>query len=359
MSERPSIRERLLSLPKTDLHVHLDGSLRPATMLELALEYGVPMPSADAHALYEHMVVRDARNLVDYLARFDTTLSVMQTAESLERVAYELAEDSAAENVRYLEVRFSPVLSTRAGLTMHEVVDATLAGLRRAEAEYDIRTGVIICALRHMSPDTSLALARVALDFKDRGVVAFDLAGPEDGEPPKKHLGAFQLVADGNLGLTIHAGEAFGAASIHQAVHTCHANRIGHGTRLFEDPELLRWVTDFRVPIEVCLTSNVQTRATDSYAAHPLRQYFDAGAVLALSTDNRLMSGTTMTDEYLHAHEALGFDWDELRALARSGFEAAFLPLREKQALLRRMDREIAGLWNGLEPPASGERMRG
>jgi adenosine deaminase len=223
------------------------------------------------------------------------------------------------------------------------VVEASLAGLRRAERDHGIGTGVIICALRHMSPDTSLALARVALDFKDRGVVAFDLAGPEDGEPPRKHLAAFQLVADGNLGLTIHAGEAFGAASIHQAVHTCHANRIGHGTRLYEDPDLLRWVTDFRVPIEVCLTSNVQTRAADSYETHPLRQYFDAGAVLALSTDNRLMSGTTVTDEYLHAHESLGFTWDELRALARSGFEAAFLPWREKQELLERFDTEAHG----------------
>lgn len=343
MSKRTSMRERLIALPKTDLHVHLDGSLRPATMLELAREYGVSMPAEDAEALYEHMVVRDARNLVDYLARFETTLSVMQTADALERIAYELAEDSAAEGVRYVEVRYSPVLNTRRGLSMHEVVEATLAGLRRAERDHDIRTGVIICALRHMSPDTSLALARVALDFKDRGVVAFDLAGPEDGEPPKKHLAAFQLVADGNLGLTIHAGEAFGAASIHQAVHTCHANRIGHGTRLYEDPDLLRWVIDFRVPIEVCLTSNVQTRAADSYEAHPLRQYFDAGAMLAISTDNRLMSGTTVTDEYVHAHESLGFTWEELRALARSGFESAFLPWKEKQELLRRFDEEVGG----------------
>ena len=343
MSERTSFRDRVASLPKTDLHVHLDGSLRPATMLELAREYGVSMPAADAAALYEHMVVRDARNLVDYLARFDTTLSVMQTTDALERIAYELAEDSAAEGVRYIEVRYSPVLNTRRGLTMHQVVEATLAGLRRAERDHDIRTAVIICALRHMSPDTSLALARVALDFKDRGVVAFDLAGPEDGEPPKKHLAAFQLVADGNLGLTLHAGEAFGAASIHQAVHTCHANRIGHGTRLYEDPDLMRWMIDFRVPIEVCLTSNVQTRAAESYEAHPLRGYFDAGAVLALSTDNRLMSGTTVVDEYVHAHESLGFTWDELRALARSGFEAAFLPWRDKQALLRTFDEEMGG----------------
>ncbi|MGH7506874.1 MAG: adenosine deaminase family protein, partial [Longimicrobiales bacterium] len=146
------------------------------------------------------------------------------------------------------------------------------------------------------------------------------------------------------LGLTIHAGEAFGAASIHQALHTCHANRIGHGTRLFEDPDLLAWVTDFRVPIEICLTSNVQTHATAGYEEHPLRRYFDAGVRVAISTDNRLMSGTTVTDEYLHAHRALGFDWTELCQLARMGFEAAFLPYREKQAMLARVDAEIAAL---------------
>jgi adenosine deaminase len=343
-----NVTEKLVrALPKTDLHVHLDGSVRPETMIELAVEQGKRLPATDADILREHMVVRDARSLVEYLERFETTLSILQRRDALERVAFELAEDAAAEGVRYLEVRYSPVLNTREGLTMHQVVDATLRGLARAEREHAIRARIIICALRHMSPDVSLELARVALDYKDRGVVAFDLAGPENEYPPKKHLAAFQRVADGNLGLTIHAGEAYGARSIHQALHTCHANRIGHGTRLYEDGALLRWVADFRVPIEICLTSNVQTRAVESYEEHPLRSYYDAGVVVALATDNRLMSGTTVTAEYLHAHQALGFTWEELCAIARSGFEAAFLPFAEKQALLELVDAEIEALSGG------------
>lgn len=331
-------RDLLHRLPKTDLHVHLDGSLRPETLIELAREYHQPLPARDAESLREHMYVRDARNLVDYLARFDITLSVLQTADALDRVAYEIAEDAARENVRYMEVRYSPVLNTREGLSLHHVVEATLRGLKRAAAEFDVRASVVICALRQMSPETSVELAHVAADFKDRGVVAFDLAGPEYDHPPKKHEGAFRVAAYANLGITVHAGEAFGPDSIRQALHDCGADRIGHGTRLYEDAELMRYINDFRVPLEICLTSNVQTRVVDSLATHPARQYFDDGLVITLNSDNRLMSGTTVTDEYVRAHEHLGFGWSELTAIARMGFESAFLPWPEKREMLEEFD---------------------
>lgn len=334
-------RDLLHRLPKTDLHVHLDGSLRAETLIELAREYRQPLPAGDPESLREHMYVRDARNLVDYLARFDITLSVLQTADALDRVAYELAEDAACENVRYMEVRYSPVLSTREGLGLHEVVEATLQGLRRAAHDFGIRTNVIICALRQMSPETSVELARVAADFKDRGVVAFDLAGPEYDHPPKKHEAAFRVAAHANLGVTVHAGEAFGPGSIRQALHDCGANRIGHGTRLYEDTELMRYVNDFRIPLEVCLTSNVQTRVVDSLATHPARNYLDSGLVVTLNSDNRLMSATTVTDEYLHAHQHLGFGWNELTAIARNGFESAFLPWPEKREVVAKVDAEL------------------
>lgn len=334
-------RDLLHRLPKTELHVHLDGSLRPETLIELAREHDKPLPAEDSESLREHMYVRDARNLVDYLARFDITLSVLQTADALDRVAYELAEDAARENVRYMEVRYSPVLNTHEGLSLHDVVDASLRGLRRAADDFGIRTNVIICALRQMSPETSVQLARVAADFKDRGVVAFDLAGPEYDYPPKKHEAAFRVAAHANLGLTVHAGEAFGPASIGQALHDCGANRIGHGTRLHEDAELMRYVRDLRIPLEICLTSNVQTRVVESLDAHPAKQYFHDGIVVTLSTDNRLMSGTTVTDEYVHAHEHLGFGWTELTAIARMGFESAFLPWPEKRRMLDGFDLEI------------------
>jgi adenosine deaminase len=337
-------RELLHRLPKAELHVHLDGSLRPETMLELAAEYGKPMPASDAEALRDYMHVQDARNLVEYLDRFAITLSVMQTADALERIAYELAADLAAENVRYAEIRYSPILNTQGGLPLTETVDAPLRGLRRAEQEFGIRTAIIICGIRNMEPATSRDLADLTVAYKDRGVVAFDLAGAEYNYPAKKHKDAFFTVINKNMAATIHAGEAYGAESIHQAIHYCRAHRIGHGTRLYEDEDLLRYVNDFRIPIEICLTSNVQTRAVASFQEHPVRRYYDEGLVLSLNTDNRLMSATTVTEEYWRAHQHLGFTWAELVDLSLMSFSSAFLHRPAKLALLQEIHDEIAAL---------------
>ncbi len=217
------------------------------------------------------MLAEDTRNLEEYLAKFEVTLSVMQHADALERVAFELAEDNAHENVRYAEVRYSPILHTREGLPLTEAVEAPLRGLARAEEQYGIKTGLIICGIRDMEADTSRDLADLTVAFKGRGVVAFDLAGAEYNYPAKKHRDAFFTVINRNMATTIHAGEAYGPESIHQALHYCRANRIGHGTRLHEDPDLMQFVIDFRVPLEICLTSNVQTGAVASYADHPVR----------------------------------------------------------------------------------------
>jgi adenosine deaminase len=344
-------RDLLHRLPKAELHVHMDGSLRAETMLELAAAYGKKMPASDPETLRDYMHVKDATSLVEYLERFEITLSVMQTAEALERIAYELAEDLASENVRYAEIRYSPILNTREGLPITEAVEAPLRGLRRASADFGIHTRIIICGIRNMEPATSRDLADVTVAFNGRGVVAFDLAGAEYNYPAKKHKDAFYTVINKNMAATIHAGEAYGPESIHQALHYCRANRIGHGTRLFEDPELLRYIRDFRVPIEICLTSNVQTRAVESFADHPLRQYFESGLVLSLNTDNRLMSATTVTEEYWRAHEHLGFTWDELVELAGMAFEAAFLPWDEKRLLVDRVQNEIDVLEREMARP--------
>ncbi len=334
----------LEALPKAELHVHLDGSLRPGTLLELAREAGRPLPADDAEALARVMRADDSSDLVEYLRRFEWTLSVMQTAAAIERIARELALDLAAENVRYAEVRFAPILNTREGLTGDEVLEACLRGLRRAGDETGIRTGVIVCAIRSFEPALSIEMAELAIRWKGRGVVGFDLAGAEAGYPPRKHRDAFDLAASANLPVTIHAGEAFGPESIHQALHQCGARRIGHGTRLEENPDLLAYVNDFRIPLEVCLTSNVQTRVSPTFGAHPLRRYFDAGLVVTLNTDNRLVSGTTMTEEFLRAHRHHGFRWEELVEIARMGFRSAFLPHREREALVAAVDAEIGAL---------------
>lgn len=336
--------ELLRRLPKAELHCHLDGSVRPATMLELARDQGVAMPEDDAEALRNFMRVDDARNLEGYLARFGYTLSVMQTAEAMERIAYELAEDCAREGVRYLETRYAPVLNIEAGLTLAQAVEAPLRGLRRAEREFGITARVIVCAIRNMSPDVSLDLARLAVDFHGDGVVGFDLAGGELGNPAALHKAAFDYAFEHGLPCTCHAGEGDGAASVAQAMHQCHAHRIGHGTRLIEDPALLAEARSAGVAIECCLTSNVQTHAVETYDQHPLRKYFEAGLQVSINTDNRLMSGTDLVTEYQLAARHLGFTLEELMLIARNGFTNAFLPTREKERLLATVDAEFAAL---------------
>jgi len=334
-------RELLRKLPKAELHVHLDGSVRPATLVELARDQRVKLPAAGVDELARYMHVTDAQDLIDYLARFKVTLSVMQRPDALERIAYEMVEDGVKDGVRYMEIRYSPILHTHKGMPLTETVEAPLRGLRRAEKKFGVRTALIICGIRNMSPDTSLELAALTVAYKGRGVVAFDLAGAEYNFPAKKHKEAFYKVIDAHIGATIHAGEAYGAESIAQALHYCRADRIGHATRLYENPELEQYITDRRIPLEICITSNVQTKAVPSYEAHPVRRYYDLGMVVSLNTDNRLMSATTLTDEYWLAHKKLGFTRREIDQMILFGFSSAFLPWREKQALVAQVKKEL------------------
>ena len=334
-------RELLRRLPKAELHCHLDGSVRPATLIELGCEYGRPMPRPDAESLREYMRVSDARNLEEYLERFEITLSVMQTSDALERIAYELAEDAASEGVQYIEVRYAPVLNVGGGLTLGEAVEAPLRGLARAQREHGIVGKVIVCALRHLDPDISLELAHLAVSYRRDGVVGFDLAGGEAGNPASRHRRAFAYALENDMFCTCHAGEGDDAESVRQAVHVCGAQRIGHATRLIEDEALTEYVNERRIALEICLTSNVQTRAARSYEAHPLREYYDRGMKVVLNTDNRLMSDTTLTDEYQHAADHLGFNLEELCAIALNSFDAAFLPDEDRQRMMARARKDI------------------
>jgi adenosine deaminase len=336
--------DQLRRIPKAELHCHLDGSVRPATLLELGREYNIPMPRDSAEALGEYMLVSDAKSLEDYLKRFEVTVSVMQSADAIERIAYELGADAAADGVRYIEVRNAPILNSRGTLEMGDALEAQLRGLMRAEHEYGIIARSIVCSLRQLPPETSLELAQLAVAYKDKGVVGFDIAGGEAGYPASAHSDAFAYARKHNLAITVHAGEGDGARSVRDAVHKCGANRLGHATRLIEDPELTQYVNDRRIGLEICLTSNVQTHAAKSYETHPLRTYFDRGMNLTLNTDNRLMSGTTLSDEYAFAAKHLGFSFDELCTLALNGFELAFLPWEHRVNLLTEVAAEMATL---------------
>jgi adenosine deaminase len=337
-------RDLLLRLPKAELHCHLDGSVRPQTLIDLAAERDVTLPAHNATELDHYMVVRNADNLEDYLSRFSVTLSVMQDAEALERIAHELVVDAAHEGVRYIEIRYSPVLNTQEGLSLDEAVEAPLRGIASGTFETGTVGRVIICALRHLDPDVSSELARLAVAYKHRGVVGFDLAGGERDHPASAHMESFAYARSHDLAVTVHAGEGDGAESVRQAVHLCGANRIGHATRMYEDHSLSQYVNDRRIALEICLTSNVQTRAVASYEVHPLRTYFDHGQVVVLNTDNRLMSGVTLTDEYAHAAASLGFTLSELAQVARNGFTSAFAPWHERRLMLESFDREATAL---------------
>ena len=334
--------ELIHRLPKTDLHCHLDGSLRLDTVLDLAKKQGSKLPTFDRTALYDMLFAGDhVTSLDDYLRAFDITLSVLQTEEGLERAAYELAEDAHRENVRYLEVRYSPLLHIREGLRPAQVVEAVLRGLRTAKRELGIRYGLILCAIRSLGPESSLRIAELCVAFKNRGVVGFDLAGSEVNNPAKLHRQAFQLVIDNNINCTAHAGESFGPDSVHQAIHKCGAHRIGHGTRLVESGDLLNYVNDHRIALECCPSSNVQTGAIRDLASHPIKLYKNLGLRVTVNTDNRLVTDTTVSKELWLCNKVLGFSMKDLKAIVMSGFKSAFLPFHVKQQYLRRVGEEL------------------
>lgn len=341
---RPSA-EFVAKVPKTDLHVHLDGSVRLATILELAERGGVKLPADTPEGLAKaiHMG-RPCDDLRDYLTAFNVTLSVLQDEYALYRVAYELAEDAANENVRLMEVRYSPMLHTRQGLSLTRIIECVLEGLSDARRDHGIICNIIICGIRHIAPEQSMRLAELSIAYKNKGVVGFDLAGAEYDYPAKDHRQAFYLVRNNNVNCTIHAGEAYGPASIHQALHVCGAHRLGHGTRLREDGELLNFVNDHRIPLEVCINSNVQTRAVADPTEHPFKFYYDFGIRVTLNTDNRLVTDTTLTKEYMTAIESFDLKATDLRQLVINGFKSAFLPFHERQATLRKVILELDGL---------------
>jgi adenosine deaminase len=321
--------ELIQRLPKTDLHVHLDGSMR------LSMNLG-----------------QNCGSLVDYLKAFDVTLKVMQTEDALTRAAYELGEDAAKENVRYMEVRYAPMLHTNRGLKLTNVVEAVLAGLRAARERFGIESNVIICGIRNVSPESSLEMAELAVAYKGRGVVGFDLAGAEYDNPAKHHRAAFQLVRDNNINVTIHAGEAYGPESIAQAIHVCGAHRIGHGCRLRENGDLLHYVNDHRIALECCPSSNVQTGAIRTLETHPIKLYKNLGLRVTVNTDNRLVTDTSVSKELWLCHRDMGFSLDDLKSVILSGFKSAFMPFHVKQQMLRKVSEELTQFTVDSLPPA-------
>ena len=332
----------LQRLPKVELHCHLDGSLRIPTILDLAKQDKVILPTSNSDKLSKLLVIGKTRgSLEDYIKRFNITLSVMQTPAALRRTTYELIEDVAKENVRYIEIRYSPILHTKKGMSLGESVEAVRKGLERGRKDFGVESGIIVCGIRNISAAASLKLADLTVRYKNKGVVGFDLAGAEENFPAKDHQEAFYMILNNNINATIHAGEAFGPSSIHQAIHHCGAHRIGHGTRLKEDQDLMNYVNDHRITLEVCLTSNWQTRSIRSLKYHPLKYYYDQGIRVTLNTDNRLMSGTTLTKEFFLAHKLFGFKLHDFREMIIMAMKSAFLPYAERKKMIRNIADEL------------------
>lgn len=337
--------ESLKRLPKVLLHEHLDGVLRPQTVIELAraVDYpGLPTQDPEELARWFHQGANQG-SLPKYLEGFAHTIAVLQTEEALERVAYEQAEDLTADGVVYFETRFAPIFHTRKGLTHQQVITAVLKGLERGRQDFGVRSGLIICAMRNM--DVSLEMAQLAVDFRDRGVVGFDLAGEEGGFPAKKHVEAFHYIQRENFNITIHAGEGFGKESIWQAIQYCGAHRIGHGTRLIDDiavadgrivklGDLSQYVLDKRIPLEICLLSNVHTGAAKSLEEHPFKVFYQGKFRVTLNTDNRLMSDTNMTKEFAAAAETFGLTLEDFEKLTINAMKSAFLPYDQRCDLI-------------------------
>jgi adenosine deaminase len=336
--------------PKALLHDHLDGGLRPGTVLDIASEIGydeLPADNAEDLALFFKTAAHSG-SLVRYLEPFAHTVAVMQTPESLHRVAFECVEDLAADSVVYAEIRFAPELHIDQGLSLDEVVDAVLAGFSDGEkaagaAGKPITVRCLVTAMRHAA--RSREIAELAIRFRDKGVVGFDIAGAEAGYPPTRHLDAFEYMRNNNGRFTIHAGEAFGLPSIHEAIAFCGADRLGHGVRIVDDIETLPdggaqlgrvagIVRDKRIPLELCPSSNVQTGAVKSIAEHPFAELARLRFRVTVNTDNRLMSDTTMSQEMLRLVEAFGYGWSDLERFTINAMKSAFLPFNERLAII-------------------------
>jgi adenosine deaminase len=332
-------------IPKVLLHDHLDGGLRPKTIVELAKDIKYKkLPSEDSEELQKWFFNNaNSGSLPEYLKGFSHTVAIMRTPEALERVAYEMMEDMKLDNVVYIETRFAPIFHATNKLQNHDVVSSVLKGLERGKKDFGVDFGLIICAMRHM--DVSQEMAELAIDFRDRGVVGFDLAGEEGGYPPKKHVDAFHFIQRENFSITIHAGEGFGKESIWQAIQWCGAHRIGHATRLKDDiaisdgrvikmGTLAQYILDKRIPLEICLSSNQHTGVINNLSDHPFGIFFKERFRVTLNTDNRLMSNTTLSKEFKLAALNFNLTFDDIEKLCINSMKSAFIHYKDRYSII-------------------------
>ena len=338
----PMDREWVRRLPKFDLHVHLDGSMRPGTVMELSRELPAKRKFPRTLDIGQALFPPQRCTLEEYLKAFSITVAVLQSEAALERAAYELCEDAAKENIIYMEIRFAPLLHLQEGLTPQKVVEAVLSGMRRAESTYPIRTRLILCGMKQESTEASERTARLATEYLGKGVVAFDLAGPERDFPTSLHREAIKIAKEAGLHLTIHAGEGCCPEQIKEALDLG-AERIGHGVYLYKDEATEQRVANMGIPLEVCPTSNLQISGVmETYADHPLKHYLDRGIHVTLNTDNRLMSRIDVTHEFEKVIEAFFLSKDEVKTILLNSAQAAFALEGVRNSLCEQVEEAFA-----------------
>lgn len=342
-------RKLIEQLPKTDLHCHLDGSPRIETLIELAKKNNVRLPSYEPETLMEKMKYGRVRStLEEYLMGFEPIIAIMQEADDIERVFYEVCEDASLENVWHLELRYCPTLLTRKGLTAKEVVQACNRGRVRAQKDFGMSVVQILCGLKNDPSSSIFEIAKLVTDCRELGVVGFDLAGPEKGFPIRDHLQAIFWAKKHHTFITLHAGEACGPESIFEAIHDASCHRIGHGTSLIKDDRIFDYVVNHRIGVESCPISNWHTGSVKSLDEHPIKLFLERGVRVSINTDNRLCSDTSVTEEILAVIEHLDLSMKHVRKLLLNGFKSAFLPFEIKTRMIDAFNIEWAKIVNGV-----------
>ncbi|MDL4839597.1 adenosine deaminase [Aquibacillus rhizosphaerae] len=321
-------------LPKVDLHVHLDGSVTPETVIDLANKQGIALPTSNPQQLAPYLKIDgECNSLQEYLSKFDFVGRVLHTSEALEKVAFEVVEQAHKQNCRYIEVRFGPQLHRQAGLSLEEVIHSVIKGLKRAEKVYNVQASAIACCLRHHSIKENIDVVEAASTFMGKGLVGVDLAGDEATFPAYLFRDVFKIADKKSMPITIHAGEAAGPNNIKEAVFKLGATRVGHGVRLKEDLKLFQELYAKQIPLEMCPISNIQTKAAPSWEMYPLREYFNEGLLVTVNTDNLTVSNTNLTKEFSVLFEKHDFSILEIGQLNMNSIEASFLEASEKKKL--------------------------
>ncbi|MDW7669002.1 MAG: adenosine deaminase [Bacillota bacterium] len=334
--------EIIKKLPKIDLHCHLSGSIRPETIFDIAVKEGIEVPTDKIEKFKKHVQVdNDCKSLKEYLTKFDFNLMVMQKSEYIERITYELLQDTAKQNVKYIEIRFAPMLHMDQGLTIENAVEAVIKGMRKGQEELDIKANLILICMRHHSPKKSIEIVEKASLYLGKGVVGVDLAGNEHDFEPAIHEEAFKLAKDKGLHRTVHAGETGIPKNIVISVEKLFAERIGHGVYAYQDEKVLEYVKNHKIPLEQCLTSNLQTNAVETFEEHPIKSYLDQGVVVTVNTDNMTVSNTDLNKEYVRLIKHQNFTLKDIKKTFMNSVEVSFMEEEEKSKLKEKMEKEI------------------